>query len=242
MIPRTALMAQEIAAQFTPTQLDDYGNIILNGYPTTGPNTTGKLAWRWADRPAPGPLPTVTSVRPVLKGWTTNYQEYFTRLLPNPYNTNPGDPTMFEYTVRSFSSFEGPIATLGGNGTWLTPGTGYTPGTYTGVALTGGSGAGATADIVVVADPDITGYVESVTLVNPGTGYTAGDSLSAVIPGGSGFYVPVGEISPTAGLGGEPRWGQPPRRLNSNLVAPFVPPTPNRNAIQYSAILYPATV
>ena len=32
MIPRTVLMAQEVAAQFTTSQLEDYGNIILNGY------------------------------------------------------------------------------------------------------------------------------------------------------------------------------------------------------------------
>ena len=119
------------------------------------------------------------------------------------------------------------------------PGTGYTPGTYLGVPLTGGTGVGATADIVVVAAPNpIVGYVQSVTLVNPGTGYTTGDALSAVIPGGTGFYVPVSSIVPTPGLGGAPRWARPIHRFNQNQVSPFVPPTPDQEAIQYS-YLYP---
>jgi hypothetical protein len=35
-------MAAEVAATFTPTQLGDYGNIILNGYLESVPNTTNK--------------------------------------------------------------------------------------------------------------------------------------------------------------------------------------------------------
>ncbi len=109
MIPRTVLMAQEVAAQFTTQQLEDYGNIILNGYATTGPNTTGKLAWQYQETTtAPVALPSVTSIQPALKGWTTNYQEYYTQLQPNGYGVNPGDPTMFEYTVHSFASSGAP--------------------------------------------------------------------------------------------------------------------------------------
>ena len=105
MIPRVVQMAAEVAAQFTTTELDDYGNIILNGYATTGPNTTGKLAWQYKETTtAPTPLPSVTSYQPALKGWTTNYQEYYTQLQPNGYGVNPGDPTMFEYRVHSFAS------------------------------------------------------------------------------------------------------------------------------------------
>lgn len=69
----------------------------------------------------------------------------------------------------------------------LTAGTGYsTPGTYKNVPLTGGTGTGATADIVVSG-----GGVTSVTIKNKGIGYTAADSLSALAAnlggGGSGF-------------------------------------------------------
>jgi len=237
MIPRTVQMAAEVAAQFTTTQLKDYGNIIINGYATTGPNTTGKLAWQYKETTtAPLPLPSATSVQPLLRGWTNNYQEYYTQLQPNGYDVNPGDPTMFAYNVHSFTQETGPISTL----SWVTPGTGYTPGTYTGVALTGGTGSAATADIVVVADPDplVVGYVQSVTLVAPGTGYTLNDSLSAVIPGGSGFYVLVSQVNQVPGTGAEPKWAQAPRRFFQNQVADFVPPTANQQAIQYSFI-YP---
>jgi hypothetical protein len=230
-------MAAEVAAQFTTQQLEDYGNIILNGYATTGPNTTGKLAWQYQETTtAPVALPSVTSVQPALKGWTTNYQEYYTQLQPNGYNVNPGDPTMFEYNVHSFTAATGPISTL----SWVTPGTGYTPGSYTAVSLTGGTGAGATADIVVVADPDplVIGTVQSVTLVNPGTGYTANQALTATFGGGSGFYVLVSEIVPTPGTGNQPRWAQAPRRFFQNQVSAVTPPQNinNPQAIAYSFI------
>jgi hypothetical protein len=54
-------------------------------------------------------------------------------------------------------------------------GTGYDPGTYNGVDLTGGTGTGATANIVVGVGGDVT----SVTLVSGGAGYDVGEVLSA---------------------------------------------------------------
>ena len=51
----------------------------------------------------------------------------------------------------------------------------YDPGTYNGVDLTGGSGTGATANIVVGGGGDVT----SVTLVSGGSGYNVGNILSA---------------------------------------------------------------
>ena len=77
----------------------------------------------------------------------------------------------------------------------LTAGSGYTnDGTYTDVALTGGTGSGATADVVVTA-----GAVTSVTLVDAGTGYKVGDTLSAAAAdigtGGSGFAITVATVS-----------------------------------------------
>ena len=77
---------------------------------------------------------------------------------------------------------------------YLTGGTLYTPAvgtaTYNGVALTGGNGTGATANITVT-----NGSVTAVQLVNSGTGYFAGDMLSATAASiggtGSGFSIPV---------------------------------------------------
>ncbi|MDR2652257.1 MAG: hypothetical protein LBC68_08085 [Prevotellaceae bacterium] len=85
-------------------------------------------------------------------------------------------------------SKEDAIATLG----TVTGGSGYTAGTYNGVALQGGSGSGATANITVAS-----GVVTGVTIVNAGTGYKAGDTLTAPIAGGSGFSVPVATTAPS---------------------------------------------
>ena len=87
----------------------------------------------------------------------------------------------------------------------ITGGSSYTSGTYNGVALTGGTGSLATANIVVSG-----GGVTSTTLVQPGTGYTVGDVLSAPASSiggtGSGFHVPVATIvSPTPN--GTGLWG-----------------------------------
>jgi len=65
-------------------------------------------------------------------------------------------------------------------------GSGYTNGTYLLTPLTGGTGTGTTADIVVAG-----GVVTSVTIANRGTGYTVGDFLSATIPAGAGFVLTI---------------------------------------------------
>ncbi len=76
----------------------------------------------------------------------------------------------------------------------LTGGSGYVnAGTYTNVSLTGGSGSGAIATVVVAG-----GAVISVTITNPGTGYKVGDSLGAsaanIGTGGSGFALGIAEV------------------------------------------------
>jgi hypothetical protein len=98
-----------VASVLSTTELENYGNIILNGYTTQVANTINKKAWKYKETAGPAPnLPTLTVTRPALKGWTTNYQEYYTRLQPNGYGVNPGDPTMFEYTVHSFDATGAP--------------------------------------------------------------------------------------------------------------------------------------
>ena len=235
MIPRTVQMAKEVAAVFsTPTE-QALGNIIYNGYLTVGPNTTNKKAWQYKETlTAPVNLPTLTQRTPLMKGWTTNYQEYYTQLGPVPgYGTTSGDPTMFEYVVHSFTQDTGTITSLSG----LQGGSGYTPGTYTNIATVGGSGIGATLNITV----DASGIVITVTLNSAGSGYTAGDGLTAApatIGSGAGFAVAVATITVVT-PGYESKWAQAPRRLINSQVAPFVPPGNNQQAIQYSGILYP---
>lgn len=65
-------------------------------------------------------------------------------------------------------------------------GSGYTNGTYAFVNLTGGSGTGATATVVVSG-----GVVTTATIADRGTGYAANELLYASIPGGSNFEVSV---------------------------------------------------
>lgn len=72
------------------------------------------------------------------------------------------------------------------NGNITTAGSGYTNGTYSYVSLTGGSGTGATATILVQG-----GAVVSVQINNRGTGYALDNVLTATIAGGSGFQFTV---------------------------------------------------
>jgi hypothetical protein len=70
-------------------------------------------------------------------------------------------------------------------------GSGYTNGTYNGVALSGGSGYGATANITVSG-----GAVTAATLVRGGQWYVVGDSLSCQLIGpGTLFALPVATIT-----------------------------------------------
>lgn len=73
----------------------------------------------------------------------------------------------------------------------LVAGTGYNPGNYQIVPLTGGNGTGAYASLTVGA----AGGVTSVTITQQGSGYLVNDVLSANIFGGSGFSVTVASVS-----------------------------------------------
>jgi hypothetical protein len=86
---------------------------------------------------------------------------------------------------------QGQITTFGA----ITGGASYTNGVYQNVSLTGGSGANATADIVVVG-----GTVVQCTLKFGGNFYVVGDTLScASIGNGIGFSIPVSGISNATG-------------------------------------------
>lgn len=101
--------------------------------------------------------------------------------------TATGDYKPMPVTVNG--TIEGNRITAGGSS--------YVNGSYSAVALTGGSGSGATANITVAG-----GAVTAVTIVNKGTGYKDGDDLSAsnanLGGAGSGFVLTVTAIDTTA--------------------------------------------
>ena len=70
------------------------------------------------------------------------------------------------------------------------PGSGYTNGTYTAVPLTGGTGTGALATIVVSG-----GLITSVQVTYRGYDYSSGDILSAPIPAGTNFALSVTRLT-----------------------------------------------
>jgi hypothetical protein len=89
----------------------------------------------------------------------------------------------------------GPVASIGS----IVGGSGGADGTYTNVALTGGTGTGATADIEVVG-----GEVTVVTLKSGGSGYQLADTLgaaSADIGNTTGFSAVVTSITPAQATG-----------------------------------------
>jgi hypothetical protein len=189
--------------------------------------------------PGTGLVLTVASVnqnnrRPAMKGWTTNYMEYYTRPQAG-YSFEPGSPTMFSTSLHSFGVVTGSILTLG----YIEGGIGYTPGTYNNVTLTSAIGSGAVANITVGAS----GQVTAVTLTaTRGTGYQKNQTVTAPAASiggtGSGFFVYVDTITPLAP--GIYAWSRPPFRFNQNQVLPTNqgPTVNNRAAIKYS-FLYP---
>ncbi len=105
------------------------------------------------------------------------------RLASDTLGTLNSSPSLIASTAAYNVQVTGRIVTLG----TITGGSGYTSGTYNGVALTGGNGTGATANITVSGNA-----VTAVTLASGGTGYKVNDALSgagSTIGGkGSGFH------------------------------------------------------
>ena len=97
-----------------------------------------------------------------------------------------------------------------GRGIVLNSGNLYTNGVYTNVPLTGGSGEGATANIVVSSDIlfSTTGYISNIQISDGGTGYKRGDVLGVAdsslgkVPGSStqtlSFFIDHVGISETS--------------------------------------------
>jgi len=82
----------------------------------------------------------------------------------------------------------GPIATFAAP----VGGSGYVNGTFTGVALVGGKGYQATANITVAGNT-----VTAVAVNHAGVGYAVGDVLTAALVGGSGFSIAVATVTAT---------------------------------------------
>ncbi len=94
----------------------------------------------------------------------------------NVPGTNQWYISLSEANYDMFAGTPGAILT----GAIISGGTTYTNGTYAATPLTGGTGTGAIATIIVTANG-----VTSVTITTPGTGYSIGDALSASLPGTS---------------------------------------------------------
>src|SRR5271165_1944221 len=98
-------------------------------------------------------------------------------------------PQNFSFLKKTFEA--GYLSGYIQSTTIVNPGSGYGPGTYTNVPLTGGNGTGAIGTVVVGGG----GTITTVTITTPGTGYFPGNTLSAsnaTLGGsGSGFTVSV---------------------------------------------------
>jgi hypothetical protein len=141
-------------------------NYLRAAYPN--PNTTGAPAYYALFGPE------------VLNRGATNELSFI--LAPTPDAQYSIELHYYYYPV---SIVQGIIRLLGS----ITGGSGYTNGSYYRVPLIGGTGSGASADIIVSG-----GSITAVTLRSGGSFYTVADSLTAsttILGAGSGFSVPV---------------------------------------------------
>lgn len=135
----------------------------------------------------------------------TGLPKYYSLFGPNSGNLNeltfmvgPTPSSNYQVELHYFyypvSIVQGVISTIG----TVTPGTSYNNGVYANVPLTGGTGNGAAATIVITG-----GVVSSVSVTNGGSLYSVGDVLSAAnstIGGtGTGFSFPVVTVANAGG-------------------------------------------
>jgi len=120
----------------------------------------------------------------------SNVNEMTLMVAPTPDTSYTVEMHYFYYPP---TIVQGQIATLAGT---FSSGALYTNGIYQNVPLTGGSGANATADVVITG-----GTVASVNLKFGGNFYVAGDVLSCSSLGstGSGFTITVATVSNSTG-------------------------------------------
>jgi hypothetical protein len=138
----------------------------------------------------PGGLPLYYALFGSQNGYSgANIDELTFMLAPTPDQNYTVEMHYFYYPP---TIVQGQISALG----TVTAGSLYTNGIYQNVSLTGGSGANATADVLVAG-----GVVTTVSLKFGGNFYIAGDvlSCSSLGPTGSGFSVPVASISNSTG-------------------------------------------
>ena len=154
-------------------------NFLREAYPTVANNGT-------AYQGTPGGVPAYYAL---FGSQLSNVNEMTLMVAPTP---DANYTVEMHYYYYPPTIVQGQITTLGA----ITGGAGYTNGIYQNVALTGGSGANATADIVVVG-----GVVTTVTLKFGGNFYVTGDVLSCTSLGSSStaFSVPVSAVSNTTG-------------------------------------------
>ena len=119
----------------------------------------------------------------------SNLEDMTYILAPTPDQNYTVEMHYFYYPP---TTVQGQITTVGS----LTGGSLYTNGVYQNVSLTGGSGANATADIVIAG-----GAVTSCSITFGGNFYVVGDILSCSSLGstGSGFSVTVSAVSNATG-------------------------------------------
>jgi len=158
----------------------NYTNGTYTNLPLTGGAGTGARATVVVSGNA------VTSVTITTKG--SNYA-VANSLSASAANIGNGINTLGTITGGGAYSFNGVV-----NFSIASGGTGYGPGNYTDVPLTGGTGSGATANITVAAG----GNVSVCTIVNSGVNYTNADILSAnnadLGGAGSGFQLVVNNV------------------------------------------------
>ena len=143
------------------------------------------------------PSPTATGTPKYYAIFGPNYSvtnELSCILGPTPDSTNTYNVEL-HYFYYPPSIVQGIITGLGS----VTAGSTYTPGLYQNIPLSGGSGNGVYADILIGSG----GAVTSVTLQNGGNFYQIGDTLSVLSTyvggSGSGFSVPVSAINNSTG-------------------------------------------